>query len=154
MSEIIQKARGLSGFRGDLSGEIYETMVVSEIIKWMKTVQRQEEIYFYCTSSGLELDILLQTEKGIIGMEIKARTAVASADLRAMREVVKGLGKEWRGDLWSIWVTLFRRLGSPIFGLSLPEGCSHELELYCLFFRIMENKNSKSSLSPFLFLSY
>jgi hypothetical protein len=56
MSEIIQKARVLSGFRGDLSGEIYETMVVSEIIKWMKTVQRQEEIYFYRTRSGLELD--------------------------------------------------------------------------------------------------
>ncbi len=69
MSEIIQKARVLSGFRGELSGEIYETMVVSEIIKWIKTVQRQEEIYFYRTRSGLELDILLQTEKGLIGME-------------------------------------------------------------------------------------
>ena len=42
MSEIIQKARALSGFRGDLSGEIYETIVVSEILKWMKTVQRQK----------------------------------------------------------------------------------------------------------------
>ena len=42
MSEIIQKARALSGFRGGLSGEIYETMVVSEILKWMKTVQRQK----------------------------------------------------------------------------------------------------------------
>ena len=69
--------RSLSGFRGNLSGEIY----------------------FYRTRSGLELDIILQTEKGFIGMEIKARTAVASADLRAMREVAKGLGKEWRGGL-------------------------------------------------------
>jgi len=105
--------RSLSGFRGDLSGEIYETMVVSEIIKWMKTVQRQEEIYFYRTRSGLELDIFLQTEKGIIGMEIKARTAVASADLRAMREVAKGLGKEWRGGLVVYLGNTIQKVGEP-----------------------------------------
>jgi predicted AAA+ superfamily ATPase len=105
--------RSLSGFRGDLSGEIYETMVVSEIIKWMKTVQREEEIYFYRTRSGLELDILLQTEKGLIGMEIKARTAVASADLRAMREVAKGLGKEWRGGLVVYLGNTIQKVGEP-----------------------------------------
>jgi len=105
--------RSLSGFRGDLSGEIYETMVVSEIIKWMKTVQRQEEIYFYRTRSGLELDIILQTEKGIIGMEIKARTAVASADLRAMREVAKVLGKEWRGGLVVYLGNTIQKIGEP-----------------------------------------
>ncbi len=105
--------RSLSGFRGDLSGEIYETMVVSEIIKWMKTVQRQEEIYFYRTRSGLELDILLQTEKGLIGMEIKARMAVASADLRAMREVAKGLGKEWRGGLVVYLGNTIQKVGEP-----------------------------------------
>ena len=105
--------RSLSGFRGDLSGEIYETMVVSEIIKWMKTVQRQEEIYFYRTRSGLELDILLQTEKGLIGMEIKARTAVASTDLKAMREVAKGLGKEWRGGLVVYLGNTIQKVGEP-----------------------------------------
>ena len=105
--------RSLSGFRGDLSGEIYETMVVSEMIKWMKTVQRQEEIYFYRTRSGLELDILLQTEKGMIGMEIKARTSVAAADLRPMREVAKGLGKEWRGGFVVYLGNSIRKVGEP-----------------------------------------
>jgi len=105
--------RSLSGFRGDLSGEIYETMVVSEMIKWMKTVQRQEEIYFYRTRSGLELDILLQTEKGMIGMEIKARTSVAPADLQPMREVAKGLGKEWRGGFVVYLGNSIRKVGEP-----------------------------------------
>lgn len=103
----------MSGFRGALSGEIYETMVVSEIIKWMKTVQRQEEIYFYRTRSGLELDLLLQTEKGMIGMEIKARTAVASTDLRAMREVAKGLGQEWRGGIVVYLGNAIQKMGEP-----------------------------------------
>jgi predicted AAA+ superfamily ATPase len=105
--------RSLSGFRGDLSGEIYETMVVSEMIKWMKTVQRQEEIYFYRTRSGLELDILLQTKKGMIGMEIKARSSVAPADLRPMREVAQGLGKEWRGGLVVYLGNSIRKVGEP-----------------------------------------
>jgi len=89
--------RQLSGFRGELSGEIYETMVVGEIIKWIKTTQKDAGLYFYRTRSGLELDILLQTENGVIGMEIKARKQITPSDLKAMKEVALGLGKEWRG---------------------------------------------------------
>jgi predicted AAA+ superfamily ATPase len=63
--------RQLSGQRGELSGEIYETMVVNEIYKWINTAQRNVEIYFYRTRSGLELDLLLRIEKGLIGIEIK-----------------------------------------------------------------------------------
>lgn len=91
--------RQLSGFRGELSGELYETMVVAEITKWIKTTQKEAEIYFYRTRSGLELDILLQTEHGIIGMEIKARQTISSSDLRPLKEIADGLGKNWRGGL-------------------------------------------------------
>lgn len=91
--------RQLSGFRGELSGEIYETMVVGELMKWTKTTQNIGDIFFYRTRSGLELDILLQTENGIIGMEIKARKSIVSADLRALKEVASGLGKEWQGGM-------------------------------------------------------
>ena len=91
--------RQLSGFRGEFSGEIYETMVVGEIMKWMKTTQKNTDLYFYRTRSGLELDILLQTDNGIIGMEIKARKLITPADYRAMKEVAFGLGNEWRGGL-------------------------------------------------------
>lgn len=86
--------RQISGFRGEFSGEIYETMVVSEIIKWIKTAQRNVELFFYRTRSGLELDVLLQTERGIIGAEIKARKSYASIDIRAMKEVASGLGRD------------------------------------------------------------
>lgn len=59
--------RRLGGQRGEFSGEIYETMVVNEIFKWIKTAQRDVELFFYRTRSGLELDLLLSTEKGFIG---------------------------------------------------------------------------------------
>lgn len=91
--------RQLSGYRGEFSGEIYETMVVAELYKWMKTTQQNAELYFYRTRSGLEMDALLQTEYGFIGIEIKSRASISSKDLRPLKEIAAGLGKKWRGGL-------------------------------------------------------
>ncbi|MCX5714085.1 MAG: ATP-binding protein [Candidatus Omnitrophica bacterium] len=91
--------RQLTGHSGDITGEIYETMVVGELMKWIKTAQKKAEVYFYRTRSGLELDIILETESGVVGIETKSRETVSSKDLRSMREVAKGLKKEWRGGL-------------------------------------------------------
>lgn len=98
-------------------------MVVGELIKWIRTAQKKAEIYFYRTRSGMELDILLETEGGLIGIEIKSRKTYAAPDLRAMKEVARNLGKEWRGGLLinrghllrkidelDIWVIPSRRL--------------------------------------------
>lgn len=91
--------RQLSGQHGELAGEIYETMVVNELFKWIKTVQRRAEMYFYRTRSGLELDVLLQTEHGMLGVEIKGRKKVVPADAAPMKEVAAALGKKWKGGL-------------------------------------------------------
>jgi len=105
--------RQMSGMRTGFSGEIYETMVVAEFVKWLKTTQRNAEIYFYRTRSGMELDIILQTESGIVGIEIRARKSVSPTDLKAMREVAKGLGKEWRGGLVIYLGGVLKKIGEP-----------------------------------------
>jgi predicted AAA+ superfamily ATPase len=91
--------RMLSGTSGAITGEIYETMVVGELMKWMKTAGRDGEIYFYRTRSGLEVDILLDTPDGVVGMEIKSRRVIAQKDVTALKEVARGLGSRWRGGL-------------------------------------------------------
>jgi predicted AAA+ superfamily ATPase len=91
--------RQLTGFKGEITGNIYETMVVAELIKWIKTAQRDADVYFYRTRSGLELDILLGTQSGIVGIEIKSRETIVSSDCSALKEVAKGLEQEWRGGL-------------------------------------------------------
>jgi predicted AAA+ superfamily ATPase len=91
--------RLLSGMSGAITGEIYETMVVGELMKWMKTAGRDGEIYFYRTRSGLEVDILLDTPDGVVGMEIKSRRVIAQKDVTALKEVARGLGSRWRGGL-------------------------------------------------------
>jgi predicted AAA+ superfamily ATPase len=105
--------RQLGGFRGEHFGQVYETMVVGELIKWIKTTQKNAEIYFYRTRSGMELDVLLQTEGGLIGIEIKSRKTHAKSDLRAMKEVARNLGKEWRGGLLVNQGNVLRKIDEP-----------------------------------------
>jgi predicted AAA+ superfamily ATPase len=105
--------RQLGGFRGDASGQIYETMVVAEIFKWLKTAQRDIEIYFYRTRSGLELDLILQTRRGIIGMEIKARASVTSIDFKTLTDIAARLGKEWLGGLVVYRGKTLKKVGEP-----------------------------------------
>lgn len=105
--------RQLSGFRGELTGEIYETFVVNELYKWIKTAQKDTGLYFYRTRSGLELDILLEAESGIMGIEIKARAAVANKDLRSLREVARAVKKKWIGGIVVYRGNNIRKIGEP-----------------------------------------
>lgn len=91
--------RSLSGLSSMDHGEVYETMVVGELWKWIKTSDRDGELFFYRTRSGLEIDVLLETPAGVIGMEVKNRNIVVSKDATALREVAKALGRRWRGGL-------------------------------------------------------
>ena len=91
--------RQLTGFKGEVTGEIYETMVVSEFFKWFRTNQIEAEMFFYRTRSGMELDLLIETTDGIIGVEIKSRQTVVNKDLRAMREIARHVGNRWKGGM-------------------------------------------------------
>ena len=91
--------RQASGMMEGVSGELYETMIVSEVIKWIRTRQRGAELFFYRTRSGLEVDLLLQTNKGVIGIEIKSRKKVTSSDARSLRSLADCLGEKWLGGL-------------------------------------------------------
>ena|GEM_PF-159393 len=91
--------RQLSGFKEGVTGELYETMVVSEIYKWVKTSQTETDLYFYRTQSGMELDLLLKTDTGYIGMEIKSRETVVKKDWRIMGRIAQELADEWKGGI-------------------------------------------------------
>lgn len=91
--------RHLSGRKSEVSGEMFETMVVGEIMKWLGTVQREEEVYFYRTRSGLEVDLLIETESGFVGMEIKTSEKPGRSDFRSLTELAAALGKAWKCGL-------------------------------------------------------
>ncbi len=105
--------RHLTGFRGALSGQLYETMVVGEIVKWVRTRQRDVKIFFYRTRSGNEVDLLLETSSGIMGIEIKSRAALAPKDIRSLKMVAEKLGERWHGGMVVYTGNEIKQLAEP-----------------------------------------
>jgi len=105
--------RQLTGFKGEMTGQLYETMVVGEIFKWMRTNQDEGEMYFYRTRSGMEIDLLLETPAGVIGMEIKSRSTVTDKDARPLQTVAEALQQEWRGGVIVYTGNRIFRIASP-----------------------------------------
>lgn len=78
---------------------VFETLVVNEIHKWTRTAERDAELAFYRTRSGLEVDLLITTPHGVWGIEAKTARRLDSSAWRPMRDVGRALGDRWRGGL-------------------------------------------------------
>jgi len=91
--------RHLQGYRGAPTGELFETFVIAEIYKWVRTVGEDAQLYFYRTHRGLEVDLMIQTPQGVLGLEIKSSRAIAAKDYRPLRDVAAALKSDWRGGI-------------------------------------------------------
>lgn len=91
--------RQTTGYSGELTGPLFESLVVSEARKWVDTLGRDTPLSFYRTRSGREVDLVVTTARGPIGMEVKNRATVVPRDASALRALAKALGKEWVGGL-------------------------------------------------------
>lgn len=96
--------RQLSGFKEGISGELYETLIISEMHKWIKTARREADLYFYRTRSGMEVDALIETSHGVIGIEVKARSKVVKADIRSLKELAGSFKKK----KWLAGIIIYR----------------------------------------------
>ena len=61
---------------GTRTGPIFETLVVTEAMKWVSTSGLAADLFFYRTRSGMEVDLSLSTPGGLL---------VASRVLRCRR---------------------------------------------------------------------
>jgi predicted AAA+ superfamily ATPase len=71
------------------SGASYESWVFSELIKWRQLVPIEPEIYFYRTSSGMEIDFLITGEDSILPVEVKFSEKISPADGRSLEQFLK-----------------------------------------------------------------
>jgi predicted AAA+ superfamily ATPase len=91
--------RHLTRYQGAVTGQMFETLVVTEVYKWVKTTERPVDLSFYRTRSGLEVDLLVTTPHGVWGIEAKAAAQIGPVGWRGLREVGRALGAAWRGGL-------------------------------------------------------
>ena len=55
-----------------LRGNLFENLVVSEIVKRIRNADSGDELFFFRTSDGIEVDALLRTDGGFRPIEIKS----------------------------------------------------------------------------------
>ncbi|MCI0690478.1 ATP-binding protein [candidate division KSB1 bacterium] len=91
--------RHLQGYWGAPTGELFETFVIAEIYKWVRTAGENVQLYFYRTRAGLEVDLMMQTPQGVLGFEIKSSREIAAKDYRPLRDVAAALKSDWRGGI-------------------------------------------------------
>jgi predicted AAA+ superfamily ATPase len=72
---------------GELSGHEFESAIVAEIYKQLRTIFADTQFYHLRTSDGREVDLLIETEAGYIAIEIKKTKAVRSVDARHFRNL-------------------------------------------------------------------
>jgi hypothetical protein len=85
--------RALMNRWGELSGEEYESAVVAEIYKQVRTAALSIVAYHLRTYDGREVDLLLELERGFVAFEIKKTRRVSRADVRSFRELEELLDK-------------------------------------------------------------
>ena len=88
-----------TGYTGELTGTLFESLVVAEARKWVDTLGRDTPLSFYRTRNGREVDLLVTTPRGPIGIEIKNRARVVRRDASALRALGDALGDQWVGGL-------------------------------------------------------
>jgi predicted AAA+ superfamily ATPase len=75
----------VSGRYGALTGHEFESAVVAEVIKQLKTAGLRVDFYHLRTVDGREVDLLLETPAGFYAIEVKQSRLVHASDARHLK---------------------------------------------------------------------
>lgn len=76
-----------------LAGSLVETFVVGEMLKLASWSARRPSAWFFRTSDGREVDLILEDRSGaVVGVEVKAAETVSSGDFRGLRAFAELVG--------------------------------------------------------------
>ncbi|MGC9312154.1 MAG: ATP-binding protein [Sediminispirochaetaceae bacterium] len=93
-------------------GPLLESFVINELRKQMSWAEQSCRLYHYRSSSGREVDAVLETTDGrIVGIEVKAAASVKSPDFRGLQSM-----KEDAGDSFVHGIILYDGNMSVGFG--------------------------------------
>lgn len=81
---------------GTLAGAVLENFIMMELRKQCAWSTARPEMFFWRTTSGVEVDFVLEDRAGkVVGVEVKASATLGSQDTRGLRELADAVGKNW-----------------------------------------------------------
>lgn len=78
------------------AGAVYETWIVAEVRKLFTAVESPPRLTYFRTAAGLEVDLLLEDHRGIVAIEIKARSGLKRSDATSLKRLGRDLGSSFR----------------------------------------------------------
>jgi len=85
--------RAVSQKKDPLTGSEFESAIIAEIYKQAKMVNADLNFYHLRTTDGREVDLLIESERGYIAIEIKQTKHVRTVDGRHLRDIDSILDK-------------------------------------------------------------
>ncbi len=85
--------RGILKKRGAIEGHEFESAIVSEIFKQIKTMKLPVSLYHLRTFDGREIDLLIELEDGYLAIECKMTAKVTSRDFKNFKNLQDILDK-------------------------------------------------------------
>ena len=84
---ILRVQRAIAQKQGELNGHEFESALVAEMYKQLKTLQIPVTCYHLRTLDGKEIDFLIEMEQGYIAIEIKQSQNVRPTDGKHLRNL-------------------------------------------------------------------
>jgi len=85
------------GSDGMLFGQLLESFVGMELVKQASWSARMPRVHHFRTSTGQEVDFVLEDREGsVVGIEVKGTAAVGSRDIAGLRLLRDSLGERFR----------------------------------------------------------
>lgn len=109
--------RHQTNYWGEVTGQLLETYVVGEAVKWIKTSGATAEAWFYRTHGGLEVDLLMTTGQGVWGIEVKRSPQVKAAQGSSLQRLAPDFGDQWRGGIVVYTGTQITRLAEKLWAV-------------------------------------
>ncbi|HBW47483.1 TPA: AAA family ATPase [bacterium] len=88
-SFLLGIATAEQAYRDPLRGNLYENLIIAEIVKGAFINGFRPEIYFFRDSHGNEVDLLIREKGVIIPIEIKSATTFTSNFIKGLKQIQK-----------------------------------------------------------------
>jgi predicted AAA+ superfamily ATPase len=86
----------------DRMGRLFEHLVIQSILATAQALDKEVRLSVYRTSGGAEVDLILEAEKDLFAIEIKATKKVTTSDFRGLVQFAKFYGKKHRSLVVSL----------------------------------------------------
>jgi hypothetical protein len=74
-------------------GNLLENWIVSELIKQNSFLKEKFTLYYYRTSNGVEIDLILEFGQKLIPIEIKSSSKVENSTIQSMKSFMESISK-------------------------------------------------------------